>query len=126
MKFPESVAIDCSELTLFCLTKTTSLSATPFPTVTAEPKTSAGRFSNIISEKELFKLPGIASAAVNTIYQLYALKKESPEYFEKAKTYLMLPEYFNFRLTGVKMNEFTNAFHNAACKRKKRVSMTRK
>ena len=28
---------------------------------------------------------------------------------EQAKTMLMIPEYFNFLLTDVKMNEYTNA-----------------
>jgi rhamnulokinase len=44
----------------------------------------------------------------NSIYQLYALKTQGGV-LERAKSFLMVPEYFNFLLTGVKMNEYTNA-----------------
>lgn len=63
----------------------------------------------IISENELYERTGIQKAIFNSIYQLYAIKLSNPEYIENAKTFLMVPEYFNFLLTGVKKNEYTNA-----------------
>ncbi len=63
----------------------------------------------IIPEKELYGRNGIQKAIFNSIYQLYAIKEEKPEHLEKAKAYLMTPEYFNFLLTGVKMAEYTIA-----------------
>lgn len=63
----------------------------------------------VISEDELYERTGIQKAIFNSIYQLYAIKLSNPEYIEKAKTFLMVPEYFNFLLTGVKKNEYTNA-----------------
>lgn len=62
-----------------------------------------------ISAEELYQKTGIQKQIFNTIYQLYAVKKEHPEYMEKAMSYLMVPDYFHFLLTGVKMNEYTNA-----------------
>lgn len=62
-----------------------------------------------ISEEELYARTGIQKQLFNSIYQLYAVKKEHPEYLEQAKSFLMIPEYFNFLLTGVKKNEYTNA-----------------
>ena len=64
---------------------------------------------DVISEDELYARTGIQKQLFNTIYQLYAVKKDHPEYLAAAKSYLMVPEYFNFLLTGVKMNEYTNA-----------------
>ncbi len=64
---------------------------------------------DVISEDELYARTGIQKQLFNTIYQLYSIKKDHPEYLEQAKSYLMIPEYFNFLLTGVKMNEYTNA-----------------
>lgn len=64
---------------------------------------------DVISEDELYARTGIQKQLFNTIYQLYAVKKDHPEYLEAARSYLMIPEYFNFLLTGVKMNEYTNA-----------------
>ncbi len=62
-----------------------------------------------IPVQELYARTGIQYQPFNTIYQLTALKRERPEQLEKAKRFLMIPEYFNFRLTGVKCNEYTNA-----------------
>ena len=59
----------------------------------------------IISEDDLYARTGIQKQVFNSIYQLYAIKLANPEYIEKAKTFLMVPEYFNFLLTGVKKNE---------------------
>lgn len=62
-----------------------------------------------ISEQELYARTGIQKQLFNSVYQLYAIKKEHPEYLEQAESFLMIPEYFNFLLTGVKKNEYTNA-----------------
>lgn len=65
--------------------------------------------SQIISPEELYSRTGIQKQMYNSIYQLLAIKNEHPEYLEKAESFLMTPEYFNFLLTGVKKNEYTNA-----------------
>ena len=61
----------------------------------------------IIPEDELYARTGIQKAIFNTIYQLMAVKKGHPEYLEKAKTFLMVPDYFHYLLSGVKSNEYT-------------------
>ncbi|WP_367565247.1 rhamnulokinase [Lacrimispora sp.] len=63
----------------------------------------------IISLKDLYKKTGIQKQIFNTIYQLMAVKEERPEYLEKADTFLMIPDYFHYLLTGVKRQEYTNA-----------------
>ena len=63
----------------------------------------------IIPEKELYARTGIQKAIYNTIYQLMAVKQKHPEYLEKAKTFLMVPDYFHFLLSGIKSNEYTEA-----------------
>ncbi len=62
-----------------------------------------------ISPLELYQRTGIQKQIFNTIYQLSALKEQHPEQLEKAKTFLMLPDYFAFLLTGKKASEYTNA-----------------
>lgn len=64
--------------------------------------------SKFISPEELYARTGIQKAPFNTIYQLTAQKLEHPEQLEKAKWFLMVTEYLNFLLTGVKKNEYTN------------------
>lgn len=63
----------------------------------------------IIPEKELYARTGIQKAMFNTIYQLMAAKVQEPETLEAAQTMLMMPDYLQFLLTGVKCQEYTNA-----------------
>ena len=57
----------------------------------------------------LYAKTGIQKQLFNTIYQLAALKNEHPEQLDEAKSLLLIPDYFNFCLTGVKKQEYTNA-----------------
>lgn len=62
---------------------------------------------NIFPFEQLFNKTGIAFASFKTIYQLLDDKKTGR--MAKAKSMLMLPDYFHFRLTGVKKQEYCNA-----------------
>jgi rhamnulokinase len=64
---------------------------------------------NIIPKDMIYLYTGIQFQRFNTIYQLLSIKKNNPELLEKAKTFLMIPDYLNFLLTGKKVNEYTNA-----------------
>ncbi|MDO5328688.1 MAG: rhamnulokinase family protein [Coriobacteriia bacterium] len=61
-----------------------------------------------MSFNEIYKRAGIQKLAFNTIYQHVALRRESPEIYEKTDKFLMIPEYLMYRLTGVMMAEYTN------------------
>lgn len=63
----------------------------------------------LITEEQLYLRTGIQKQIFNTIYQLMALKKTEPGQLERAETFLMVPDYFNFLLTGRKVQEYTNA-----------------
>lgn len=63
----------------------------------------------IVPEKELYERTGIQKQMFNTIYQLMSVKKKNPEHLKLAKTFLMLPDYFHYLLTGVKISEYTDA-----------------
>lgn len=62
---------------------------------------------SIVSESELYSRTGIKEQVFNTIFQLYCDKKSGK--LQKAETFLMMPDYLHFLLTGVKKNEYTNA-----------------
>ena len=55
----------------------------------------------------LYERTGSQFQIYNTIYQLYADKLSGK--LDKAKRFLMMPDFFNYLLTGVMKNEFTNA-----------------
>ncbi|MCD8369544.1 MAG: rhamnulokinase, partial [Clostridiales bacterium] len=64
---------------------------------------------SVLSPEELYARTGIQKQVFNTIYQLTAQKQEHPEQLGRAKSFLMIPDYFHFLLTGVKKQEYTNA-----------------
>lgn len=63
----------------------------------------------LISEEELYARTGIQKAIFNTIYQLMALKVRKPEQLAKARTMLLMPDYFHYMLSGVAAAEYTEA-----------------
>lgn len=62
---------------------------------------------SLVSPAALYAKTGIQKQNFNTIYQLYADKKNSR--LLNAKYFLMMPEYLSFKLTGEIKNEYTNA-----------------
>lgn len=70
-----------------------------------------------IMEKAFKKIPkdmlylytGIQFQRFNTLYQLLSTKEKYGDYLKRAKTFLMIPDYLNFLLTGKKTAEYTNA-----------------
>jgi len=67
------------------------------------------KVNEIIPLDELYKRTGIQKQIFNTIYQLMAVKQQEPYNMEKAESLLLIPDYFDFLLTGVKKTEYTNA-----------------
>ena len=61
----------------------------------------------IIPFEKLYKSSGEQFQHFNTVYQLYVDKLSGK--LDGATDFLMMPEFFNFLLTGKKMKEYTNA-----------------
>ncbi len=60
-----------------------------------------------LPQSALYARTGIQKQEFNTVYQLYCDKQSGK--LQKAKYFLMMPEYLSFKLTGVIKNEYTNA-----------------
>ena len=60
-----------------------------------------------MSFSELYRRTGIQFQPFNTIYQLYADKLAGR--LEEADSFLMIPEYLMYRLSGAESHEYTNA-----------------
>lgn len=67
------------------------------------------RVTERVKPGAVYRTCGIQRQPFNTLYQLEALKLEHPEQIEAAARFLMIPDYFNYLLTGVAVNEYTNA-----------------
>lgn len=63
----------------------------------------------IIPKERIYANTGIQFQRFNSLYQLLAIKDKNKEYLDKAKSFLMIPDYLNFLLTGKKYVEYTNA-----------------
>lgn len=69
--------------------------------------TATGKVHVVVPFSELYSRTGIQYQPFNTIYQLYADKMNGK--LKKAADFLMLPDYLNYCLTGIKKQEYTNA-----------------
>ncbi len=62
-----------------------------------------------IPKDQIYSKTGIQFMELNTLTQLYAHRSQNTELFSIVDSFLMVPDYFNFLLTGIKTNEYTEA-----------------
>jgi rhamnulokinase len=62
-----------------------------------------------VTKKEIYEATGIQFMPINTLYQLFAARRQTPNLLEAAKYLLTIPDLFNYWLTGNAVCEFTNA-----------------
>lgn len=106
-KFPKTVAIDTWGVDYVLLDE---YNKEVLPAVSyrdSRTQESSKAVGEIITQEELYSRTGIQKQSFNTIYQLYADKLSGK--LDKAKHFLMMPEYLSFKLTGEMRNEYTNA-----------------
>jgi rhamnulokinase len=64
---------------------------------------------SIVGREDIFADTGSQFMEFNSLFQLLAMKQDNSPILENAESFLMIPDLFNWLLTGVKANEFTNA-----------------
>ena len=62
-----------------------------------------------VPNSEFYGATGIQFMELNTVYQLYALKKYRPHILERADRLLFMPDLFGYMLTGKKTTEYSIA-----------------
>lgn len=62
-----------------------------------------------VPRAEIFQQTGLQFMEINTLYQLVAMNQKNPALMEQSATFLMIPDFLNFLLSGSKVVEFTNA-----------------
>jgi len=63
----------------------------------------------IVPRKTVFENTGIQIMQINSLFQLYAMARQSSPTLKYAATFLNIPDLLNYWLTGVKASEFTIA-----------------
>ena len=64
---------------------------------------------NVVPKKEIFNQTGIQVLSINTSTQIFSMVYNKSPRLSIAKTFLMLPDYFNYLLSGVKVSEYSDA-----------------
>ena len=67
------------------------------------------RIAETISSNEMYQITGVQPSAINTACQLVSMVAEDDEILKLASTLLMIPDLFQYLLSGVKRAEFTEA-----------------
>lgn len=62
-----------------------------------------------LGKKHIYDKTGIQFVAFNTLFQLNYLKENKPEVLARGEHLLMIPDLFNYFLTGKIANEYSNA-----------------
>jgi len=61
----------------------------------------------VVPRDDVYGCTGVQFMQLNSLYQLFAMSKVNDPALSIAKTFLNMPDLFNFFLTGEKANEFT-------------------
>lgn len=106
-KIPKSIAIDTWGVDYVLLDENRKEIKPCYCYRDSRTSTVIDEVESLVSPTELYAKTGIQKQNFNTIYQLYADKKNGR--LQNAKYFLMMPEYLSFKLTGEIKNEYTNA-----------------
>lgn len=106
---PESVAVDTWAVDYVLLGKNGERICPAVAYRDSRTETVPDELEKTVPFAWLYGRTGIQMQKFNTVYQLAAQKKEMPDIFEKAEKLLMIPDYLAYRLSGVAVNEYTNA-----------------
>ena len=62
-----------------------------------------------VSRERIYATTGIQCLPINTLYQLHAACRVTPDLIRRARALLTMPDLFNYRLTGRQCTEYTIA-----------------
>jgi rhamnulokinase len=104
------IGVDTWGVTLIGLNSNDDLAYTPFhyrASIIADPL--LDEFIHKIGKEYIFRTTGLQFMSINSSTHLYAMLKMFPELMKNVKIFLLIPDYFNFLLTGKKTTEYTIA-----------------
>jgi sugar (pentulose or hexulose) kinase len=64
---------------------------------------------SIVPKDKIYERTGIQFIRINTLFQIYSMVKSKDPKLRIAKTFLMIPDLFNYWLSGVAVAEYTEA-----------------
>lgn len=110
--YPEdivSIGIDTWGVDHGLLDKNGALIGNPYMYRDQRTESAMEEVYEILPRREIYERTGIQFNQFNTLFQLWAMKRDSPEVMSAVRHYLSIPDLLNYWLTGVMKNEFTHA-----------------
>lgn len=105
----DSLAIDTWGVDFGLLDKNGELIENPYHYRDKRTNGSFSKIKEIIDPLSLYQKTGIQNMEINTLFQLYTLKNQKPEIYDRAEHLLMMPDLINYYLTGSIKTERTIA-----------------
>ncbi|MDR2037227.1 MAG: rhamnulokinase [Bacteroidales bacterium] len=106
---PESIGIDTWGVDFGFLAEDGSLLGEPYAYRDLHTNGMMEEYFKLVSREKVYELTGIQLMQINSLFQLFALKKNHSSILAAAKDLLFLPDLLNYLFTGVKKAEFTIA-----------------
>ena len=106
---PVSVGIDTWGVDYGLLDRSGALLGVPYHYRDARTDHAAEELDRQIERRALYEETGIQTMPFNTLYQLHAQRQRQPELVDGARRFLTLPDLLHYWLSGVAVNESTNA-----------------
>jgi rhamnulokinase len=119
-----SVGVDTWGVDFVLLSKSGEMLGVPFHYRDARTRGILPKAFARVPREEIFAATGLQFMELNTLFQLIALQKASPEVLAAADTLLMTPDFLNFCLSGTRASEFTIATTSQCVNPKKRAWAT--
>ncbi len=119
-----SVGVDTWGVDFALLSKSGELLGLPFHYRDARTRGMLPKVLAKVSREEVFAATGVQFMELNSLYQLLALHRQSPELLDNAETLLFMPDFLHFCLSGARVCEFTIATTSQCVNPKKRAWAT--
>ena len=110
-----SIGVDTWGVDYVLLSKSDELLGLPFTYRDARTHGLLEKTLARVPRAEIFAQSGAQFLEINTLFQLIATQRDHPEILAAADCFLMIPDFLNWCLTGVRGVEFTNATTTQFC-----------
>ncbi len=105
----DSMAIDTWGVDFALLAEDGSIIGAPFSHRDPRTNNAMEQLFEIIPKPEVYKNTGIQFLQINSLFQLFSMKRDNSPMLKIAKDLLFMPDIFNYMFTGVRKSEFTFA-----------------
>ncbi|MDE0027028.1 MAG: rhamnulokinase [Spirochaetaceae bacterium] len=106
---PVSVGVDTWGVDYGLLDRSGALLGVPYHYRDARTDRAAEEVDGLIARRALYEETGIQTMPFNTLYQIYAQRRRQGALLDGARRFLTLPDLLHYWLSGVAVNESTNA-----------------